>query len=153
MHIGFTGSREMPDEAQIKSIAMILKASKETYENIYFHHGDCVGSDTVAHMIAKKLEYKIILHPPTNRGNRSFLEEECYEVRDKYPYLERNHYIVQESDILIAVPSQDKEVVRSGTWATIRYSKKLEVPRLLIFPEGKLSNQATPFLNAIGLGD
>jgi hypothetical protein len=53
-------------------------------------------------------------------------------------YLDRNHDIVDSSDLLIAVSESTVEVLRSGTWATIRYAKKLRKPIKIIYPDGKV---------------
>lgn len=39
-------------------------------------------------------------------------------------YLDRIKDIVDMSDILIATPESVKEVLRSGTWSTVRYAKR-----------------------------
>ena len=42
------------------------------------------------------------------------------------PYLKRNEDIVNKCDVLIACPiDKNKEILRSGTWATIRKARKL----------------------------
>ena len=55
-------------------------------------------------------------------------------VYDKKPYLERNKKIVNCCDILIAAPKQINEVLRSGTWSTIRYAKKIGIEVFIILP-------------------
>lgn len=49
------------------------------------------------------------------------------------PYLERNTDIVTNSDIIIGCPlDPTKEVIRSGTWSTIRKAKKMN-KKIFIF--------------------
>lgn len=49
------------------------------------------------------------------------------EERPAKPYLERNKDIANEGiDGLIAAPSGWVEELRSGTWATVRYARKLK---------------------------
>jgi hypothetical protein len=57
---------------------------------------------------------------------------------DPKPYLVRNHDMVDQSEFLIGTPGEEQEVLRSGTWATIRYARKLKRPILIILPKGKL---------------
>ena len=38
-------------------------------------------------------------------------------------YLVRNMNIVNQSDVLIAAPKEEVEVLRSGTWSTIRKAR------------------------------
>ena len=40
------------------------------------------------------------------------------------PYLERNRNIVDNTTMLVAFPNNNKELLKSGTWSTIRYAKK-----------------------------
>lgn len=49
------------------------------------------------------------------------------------PYLKRNIDIVDNTDILIGCPSGE-EIVRSGTWHTIRYAKKQNKKIMMIRP-------------------
>ncbi|KKM09958.1 hypothetical protein LCGC14_1722330, partial [marine sediment metagenome] len=47
--------------------------------------------------------------------------------------LARNKLMVARADFLIATPKTMKEVMRgSGTWATIRYARKADIPILLL---------------------
>jgi hypothetical protein len=60
---------------------------------------------------------------------RSFCEST--NILKPKPFLDRNKDIVNSCDILIACPENDIEVLRSGTWSTIRYAKKINKPVLL----------------------
>jgi hypothetical protein len=102
----------------------------------YFHHGDCVGADTQAHFIAVNLGYKIIVHPPINNRARSYCEVGKGEIREKKPYIDRNHDIVDETQMLIGCSGSQHEVLRSGTWATIRYGRKIGNRVLILYPDG-----------------
>jgi hypothetical protein len=100
---------------------------------VYFAHGDCIGADAEASKIAKKLGYKIILHPPINSNKRAWSDYD--EARPVKEYLVRNHDIVDETQFLIATPKSEIEEVRSGTWATIRYAKDRYRNIIIIYPE------------------
>jgi predicted kinase len=128
MKIGFTGSGQGINGDQAKKVYHLLKelGAKE------LHHGDCVGGDATAHNIAWRMGLRTIQHPPTNPRARAFTQ--CTEVRAEKPYLERNHDIVDETEHLIACPRTQTEILRSGTWATIRYARKLGKPVTIIFP-------------------
>lgn len=41
------------------------------------------------------------------------------DIREPLDYIKRNHSIVNETDMLIEFP-----IIKSGSWATIRYAKK-----------------------------
>lgn len=108
-----------------------------------YHHGSCVGGDADAHAIlrdvAKKVPMlvRIVLHMPDNP--RHVAQCDGDEVRDPLPYLMRNHNIVDETRLLIGLPNGMREQLRSGTWATLRYARKMGHPLLIIFPDGSIS--------------
>jgi hypothetical protein len=61
------------------------------------------------------------------------------EIRTAKKYMIRNHNIVNETDIIVAFSPTDKEIIRSGTWATIRYAHKKNKKVIIIFPNGNVS--------------
>ncbi|MAH51185.1 hypothetical protein CMI37_35535 [Candidatus Pacearchaeota archaeon] len=88
-----------------------------------FHHGDCIGSDYDAHILLRQVsESVVVLYPPDITTKRAYCIGEV--EKEPKPYLERNKDIVNNTDLLIACPKSDKEELRSGTWATIRYARK-----------------------------
>lgn len=127
-HIAFSGTRNGMTEIQKGQFESILIK----LDGDYFHHGDCIGADAEANDIARALGYIIIIHPPENEKYRAFCVAE--ESRKKKGYLDRNHDIVDESDLLVATPAASKEKLRSGTWATIRYAKKKKKEVIIIEP-------------------
>jgi len=132
MRIGFTGTQKgMWPFQKLKLRYLLTTANAKGYNE--FAHGDCIGADQMAHDIAIELGYKIIIHPPINASKRAFCCENAYEVKDAKEYLDRNHDIVDSSDVMIATPEQDTEQVRSGTWATIRYAKKKKKKMIIIY--------------------
>ena len=133
LHIGFTGTRNMDAvlNNRIESLAACLFEFGDE-EPFIFHHGDCVGADAYAHSIVLQIpNAKIHVHPPSNArlraGCRSHYEEE------PLPYMDRNKQIVKSAGLMLALPTDpEREVLRSGTWATVRAARKADVP-LLIF--------------------
>ena len=115
------------------------------YDAAEFHHGDCVGSDEEAHeavlLLSKNLTctVKTILHPPIVNSKRAY----CFadETRDPLPYLNRNQAIVDNVDVLIATPAESKEILRSGTWSTIRRARKQSKPIFIINPDGTITEE------------
>lgn len=102
------------------------------------HLGDCIGADTQAYTEAIRLGVKTIGHPPTNPQKRSFLTYD--EERPAKPYLARNLDIATEGeDGVIATPQEFVEVLRSGTWATVRYARKLGRKVYIIRPDGSVA--------------
>ncbi len=133
MKIGFTGTQLGMTQLQRDALYRLLR--DETGFVLEFHHGDCIGSDSEAHDIAEQLGFEIVIHPPENPNKRAF--KKGTRTRVPNPYLVRNHAIVNQTDKLIATPSNKFEKLRSGTWATIRYAKKAKRPICIIFPNGE----------------
>jgi hypothetical protein len=132
MKIGFTGTREGMSEAQKDALKVLLKkyAMRTKYVGTHeFHHGGCEGADLEAGEIARKLHYRVVIHPG---GNTVVPKGIKAEVLPQRPNLRRNQDIVDVADMMIAAPRTDKEEQRSGTWATIRYAgRRLKALRLL----------------------
>ena len=135
MNIGFTGTRKGMTEYQKDVLdKMFWVWSRLEPQEIKFHHGGCVGADEQAHYLATKYGMTSVCHWPTDRKFVAPITP--HEHRDPKPYLDRNHDIVDETDYLIACPKSEVEIRRSGTWATVRYARKIGRPLLLIPPEG-----------------
>jgi hypothetical protein len=137
--IGFTGTAQGMSVHQLQQVELLLRTRSDLRE---FHHGDCVGSDAQAHGIAFQLGVPtIVIHPPIDPKARAYchLGEQRplvqVVVQVEKPYLDRNHDIVDSVDLLIATPYTDQEQLRSGTWATVRYARKVGVPVVVISRE------------------
>lgn len=106
-----------------------------------FHHGGCVGGDEdLAYLVHRLLPHvQVHLHPGDNPAKYATY---AYDTSDWIVYkakdnLARNRDIVDVTEHLLALPETVGEVLRSGTWATIRYSRdKVHKPRTLIYPDG-----------------
>lgn len=130
MIIGFTGTRDGMSGEQYAKLALAFKKFKPTV----FHHGCCVGADAEAHAMVRDMfpKCKIVGHPPLNKHNEAPVV--CHEYRPRAGYLYRNHDIVDECKRLIATPKERSEVLRSGTWATIRYARRIHRSITVIKP-------------------
>ena len=137
MSIGFTGTREEITAEQRSSLSLLLMIIKE-YDN-RFHHGDCVGADATAHDIACELGFIITVHPPIENNKRAFCKAEM--ICESKTHLERNTDIVDSCYALIAVPRTDKEEIRSGTWATVRYAREVRKVIFIIMPNGDIKKE------------
>jgi len=141
IHVGFTGTKVGMSDAQKKTLLNWLKACRRFYRDYAeFHHGDCIGADAEAHDIATLVGFETSIHPPINEYARAFCTPSfgSYEAKE---YIERNHEIVDCVRVLIATPQTNEEVMRSGTWATVRYARKCKKPVILIMPSGKVMQQ------------
>ena len=127
MIVGFTGTRQGMNDFQKSQVQQFLSGLVSTE----VHHGDCLGADEDFDAIAYQRGLKIVIHPPENSTHRAWCSDG--EVLKPKPYIVRNHDIVDACDVLLACPS-GPEVVRSGTWATIRYAKKQGKNVIIIYP-------------------
>ena len=121
MIIGFTGTQGKISDRATCYLSKLFIALKDMGAT-ELHHGDCIGADTIAHRLWGS---KTVIHPPIDNGRRSF----CVGRETKYvsakPFIERNHDIVDACQVLVACPRTMREEIRSGTWATVRYARKL----------------------------
>ncbi len=127
--------------ALYKELTRILEIAGEGI-NIFVHHGSCIGADEEFHYIAKSLCLPVIIHPPINQYKMAKLEGD--EVRQPKDYLKRNHDIVNESGFIFGCPSGDVQELRSGTWATLRYAKKMNKLFRVIYPGGAVIQGSLP---------
>lgn len=127
MKIGFTGTRQGMSQNQKEQFVLKLFDLDLTE----FHHGDCIGADADAHDIVREFfpDVKIIIHPPERTGSQAFKQGDLYHPTK--PYIMRDRDIVRDSDYLIGAPL-DVEVIRSGTWTTIRYARKIGRPHTVL---------------------
>jgi hypothetical protein len=134
-HIGFTGTQAGMSEHQKETLRRILTAAVlSSGDPVMFHHGDCTGADAEAHEIALSVECGIIIHPPMRRIKRAYCQG-ANEIHPPKEYILRNHDIVDASIGLIAAPKSNQEELRSGTWATIRYARKMNKRVILLARE------------------
>lgn len=133
LKVGFTGTQFGMSEEQKKSFDEIISDFFDKYEKIEFHHGDCIGSDKDAHEILNKFYYNnyiVIIHPPKTSTKRAFCLGNI--ILDTKDYIQRNHDIVDSTEILIVAPKTNREELRSGTWSTWRYAKKKKKEIILL---------------------
>ncbi len=139
MIVGFTGTcKGMTVEQKDELASHFLYGATDE-----FHHGGCRGADEEAHDLLYKTVSHFIVHP----GLISMLDMPPSAPPPGYViilprkrYLERNHDIVDCCAILIACPSSKVEQLRSGTWATMRYAKKIGRRMIVIWPDGSTGN-------------
>jgi hypothetical protein len=130
--VGFTGTRYDLTKFQEEELDKIFKSINISE----FHHGDCIGADEYAAKLVHKLQknIKIICHPPVETSDRAYTDNIANEVREPKTYMKRNQDIIDESNLLVACSYSDVEVVRSGTWATIRKARKKKIPVIVVYP-------------------
>jgi len=157
---GFTGTSKGASPAQLKELEeKLVKLKEDGFDEL--HHGLCIGADEQCAIIAKRLGYRVVAHPglpkdPTNMMYRSEFAEND-EVREAKKFIERDRGIVDEVERMLAAPLTREEQVRSGTWTTVRYARKVGRQVDLILPPfvpPKWAEKPPPRTNAIaGQGD
>lgn len=134
LQIGFTGTKQGMTAYQREFLRnKLLNLKINGYQ--YVHHGDCVGADAQFHEIAISIGFQVIIHPPTNPKLRAHLFDVFTQILPAKDYLSRNRDIVDACSILLATPKESFEVLRSGTWATVRYARSKKKEVFIIRPE------------------
>lgn len=132
MHIGFSGTQEGMTHKQLMVVTELMSTNLKRYSTS--HSGDCIGADHDFLMIVKSLGLYVVGHPPVKKNKRAF---DFYdEIREAKDYLDRNHDIVDESNFMLFTPKEFEEILRSGTWATVRYTKAQKKPGIIVYPDG-----------------
>lgn len=134
--VGFTGTREGMTKPQQHRVAGILCWIGVTH----FMHGDCVGADEQSHDLARMVGARIRVHPPIESGLRAHCRADV--TAPARPYLDRNRDIVDNCRVLIAAPA-GPETLRSGTWATVRYARRIGKPVIVVMPDGSTEGDAS----------
>jgi len=135
IEIGFTGTRRGMTIAQHRALVKIMLSYHKMSGTFVWHHGLCTGSDEQSHKLAQVFDFYIHGHPPTDEKHMATLDG-FVGLDEPKPYLRRNHDIVDSTGILIATPHEHVEVLRSGTWSTIRYAKRIGKKVVIIDPFG-----------------
>lgn len=136
--IGFTGSREGPTKDQRD----VWEYMSDGLEGVLMHNGCALGADRYVITHAGS-GWSAVFWPAnqdglnwaTDIGSPALVHGTTHAIR---PPLERNRYIVNASEGMIAMPITMEEQRRSGTWATIRYARNVKKPVLVIGPNGQI---------------
>jgi len=139
--IGFTGtqtgmtlSQKAFVKAYFNSVINRLLTQYPSYQ-ILAVHGDCVGADKDFDDIARQLNVPRHIFPCNIEAKRAHCERlGAIQVHAPIAPLDRNHLIVDYSTAMLATPKTNREELRSGTWATVRYAKKQNKLLLVINP-------------------
>ena len=125
LKIGFTGTRKGMTFDQKNNFLVMMEELNDEHHLDEFHHGDCIGADKDAHQLVETYFPNIMIHihPPNNGDKRAFCKGGF--MHPESSTLERNRHIVDMTELLVATPDGSIEKLRSGTWSTVRYAKKL----------------------------
>lgn len=134
VHLGFTGSSRGMTAAQKERCSKVVKRLIPTRAI----HGDCVGADGEFHDMVRLLAPRcwIEIYPSTHTDARA--NKAGDKIHEPRPPLDRNPLIVAASRVLLATPETAHEIVRSGTWTTIRCARREHLPIYIVTPNGEV---------------
>lgn len=146
MIVGFTGTRNGMTEAQRAAVraelskwrtaAGDLMAIAGDPDGLSGLHGDCVGADADFDALCREHQIPTSCRPCTFESMRAMTG--AREIAEPVRPMERNRAIVADADIMIACPPNDTPIKKgSGTWATIRFAERADVPTIIVFPDGR----------------
>jgi hypothetical protein len=143
--IGFTGTQRGLTSPQLTVLRKVLDKIHET--DVYeYHHGSCEGADDMFDTLIRQIVNPgsvIHIHPPLNRSKMVDCSSKpagtkTVQIHSPKRYLDRNSDIVRASGMLVACPREKVEILRSGTWSTIRRARRKKIPYIIVWPDGDL---------------
>lgn len=140
--LGFTGTRKGMTIAQVATVRDILEHFYVPDTDSEFHHGNCVGSDEEALMLANAIGYWTVAHPAKGLDKYQISVFLSDEARNYRVPLSRNRNIVDETEYLIAAPLEavePKPARGQGTWSTVRYARPR--PLVIVWPDGTVEEE------------
>ena len=138
-NFAFTGTRQGLTPEQHKALSDLVLSVLYDIDEV--RHGGAQGADSQFHSICVHhgIEDRVHIYPSNLNGARAVLEwldGAGWTVHPAADPISRNHLIVALSDHLIAAPA-GPEKVRSGTWSTIRYARRVRRPVTIVWPDGR----------------
>lgn len=141
--VGFTGTRFGATRYQLESLDrfMVGRLPNE------WHHGGGVGADKQSHDLAIGYGIDIWIHPSLAGVDFTlFPRQRADRLERPYGHLRRNRNIVGAVHVMVACPRGFEEELRSGTWATIRYARKIGRKLYIMYPDGRVDVESNlPF--------
>lgn len=136
---GVTGTRHGAVKEQKASLLIRIAKITEKLDGRFepwLIHGGCIGVDIQTHLICKGFGWKTWVLPGPYGPDPACCDAD--EMEENRPFIERNHLIVDRCGAMHALPDRHTEVMRSGTWATIRYARKIRRRLVIIWPDGRV---------------
>lgn len=145
-----TGTQEGATNAQMLTLAeLMMGEGLSTVDMFYWHFGDCIGADQQAFDMVSDVFMFIaytVAHPTNVEGKRAFCQ--ATEIREPMESLGRNARMAYLGhNGLFALPRTHYEILKSGTWATVRTAAKLKRPIWIIYPDGSFTTEFESALN------
>jgi hypothetical protein len=139
MNVGFSGTQSGMTPAQTLAVKGLLEGMLSVGP-VTVHHGACIGADRQVHNLCVDLGIGLEVYPSDSgiKVARECLATPGVVVHPPKAPLLRNHDIVDASEVLVAAPKSGREARRSGTWATVRYTRKQAKRTILVLPSGAI---------------
>ncbi len=149
MIFAFTGTRLGMTPEQKRGVILTLNLLQPRT----LIHGGAKGADSEAHNLAHEFEYTdappfFEVWPADERSSEHWIKILTHtdgrlasRVHPVMLPLARDLVMAKQCDHLIACPATTTEVVRSGTWATIRYARAARKPITIIAPDGIITEE------------
>lgn len=135
----FTGTRKGLTPAQRASLQRVLERLHAEGFTIA-HNGSAIGADYEAALICRSIGFYIIAHPSSLVTATAQIPFD--ETHPPAGAKKRDRDMVRAAEVLVACPVRPAEDVSSGTWYTIRYAQKQNVPVKFVWPDGTVTAEA-----------
>lgn len=134
---GFTGTRKGMTHQQGQYVRIAVRFGKPAV----IRHGGAHGADMEFHAMWREElpRHFADVWPAEQSRVKLFDGQDNVSINPVMAPLARDDEIVKRSKFLIAAPHTQKEEVRSGTWATIRRGRKIDIPILIVWPNGQMT--------------
>lgn len=150
----FTGTQAGMTVSQLEALEKVITQVIPASAWAAHANGLCVGADTQAFYLFTNLRPDVSIYGfPANipwKSNLAELSPLCKMVMPVRPPLQRNGDMVvwakatldrPELARLIAAPKKRGEVLRSGTWSTVRRARFHRLPIIYIWPDGQVEEK------------
>lgn len=137
--LGFTGTGDSFTREHGRFVLALLRGTPEFHSIKQFHHGDCIEADAAVERLAREvMGWRTYAHPPVDTKARAWTPSNV--ILPTAGYMVRNHDIVDATQALLAAPLTP-EIIRSGTWATVRYARKIGRPIIIVYADGRVDRE------------
>lgn len=133
MKLTFTGTQEGMTARQFEAFMKFIADPRWTE----FGNGLCIGADAEAlrHVVLARPDLTVTGFPSDRHDKTAWgVLRLCHRVHARKDPLMRNADMAAWCDAAVATPKEAKEVIRSGTWATVRYVRNLGKPVTILEP-------------------
>lgn len=141
--VSVTGSEVGPFPAQGEAlVGLWAPLRRQLGRPVTLSHGDCVGVDVWSAGVAEFLGWETEAYPWDRPGwhnpKRGYHRSSVIHRPNPDP-MDRNWTLARVAiDGLYALPETKHEVMRSGTWSTVRRARKLGRKITLVLPDGEV---------------